>query len=193
VNQGAILRANALGIFYLEERMIRLIIGGTRSGKSRHALTMASDDTGKAKAYVATAQALDDEMMERIERHKEERSEDWVTFEEPFGLPSLLREICSHFDQVLVDCLTVWLSNKLLNEPALVDGAVDDLVAALEETRRKTNYFIVTNEVGMGIVPESALGRKFRDLAGLLNQKVAAIADEVWLVAAGIPIKIKGE
>ncbi|KAF0182812.1 MAG: adenosylcobinamide kinase / adenosylcobinamide-phosphate guanylyltransferase [Nitrospirae bacterium] len=171
--------------------MITLIIGGTRSGKSGYALNLASGGAGKAKAYVATAQALDEEMSDRISRHKDERSEDWITFEEPFGLASLLREICSHFDQILVDCLTVWLSNKLLNEPELVDGAVEGLVHALMETHRKTQYFIVTNEVGMGIVPDNALARKFRDLAGLLNQKVAEVADHVYLVSAGIPIKIK--
>lgn len=154
-------------------------------------MNLASGGAGKAKAYVATAQALDEEMFDRISRHKDERSEDWITFEEPFGLASLLREICSHFDQILVDCLTVWLSNKLLNEPELVDGAVEGLVHALMETHRKTQYFIVTNEVGMGIVPDNALARKFRDLAGLLNQKVAEVADHVYLVSAGIPIKIK--
>ncbi|HSW65087.1 MAG TPA: bifunctional adenosylcobinamide kinase/adenosylcobinamide-phosphate guanylyltransferase [Dissulfurispiraceae bacterium] len=171
--------------------MITLIIGGTRSGKSAHALNLASGESGKAKAYVATAQALDEEMTERINRHKDERSEDWITFEEPFGLAALLREVCSHFDQILVDCLTVWLSNKLLNEPELVDGAIEGLVQALMETQRKTQYFIVTNEVGMGIVPDNALARTFRDLAGLLNQKVAEVADHVYLVSAGIPIKIK--
>lgn len=171
--------------------MITLIIGGTRSGKSGHALKCASGEPGKAKAYVATAQAFDTEMTERIERHKQERSADWVTFEEPLGLAPLLREICSHFDQVLVDCLTVWLSNKLLNEPKMIDGAIDSLVEALVETRHKTQYYIVTSEVGMGIVPDNALARQFRDLAGLLNQKIAEIADEVYLVTAGIPLKIK--
>jgi adenosylcobinamide kinase/adenosylcobinamide-phosphate guanylyltransferase len=173
------------------KKMITLIIGGTRSGKSRHALNLASAAPGNAKAYIATAQALDEEMTDRIRRHKDERSEDWVTFEEPFGLGSLLREVCSHFDQILVDCLTVWLSNKLLNEPELVEGSIDGLVQALLETHRKTQYFVVTNEVGLGIVPENALARKFRDLAGLLNQKVAEVADHVYLVSAGIPIKIK--
>jgi adenosylcobinamide kinase/adenosylcobinamide-phosphate guanylyltransferase len=171
--------------------MITLIIGGTRSGKSSYALNRASDDPGKAKAYVATAQAFDAEMTERIERHKMERSADWITFEEPLGLASLLREICSHFDQILVDCLTVWLSNKMHNEPELVDGSIEGLVQALLETQRKTKYYIVTSEVGMGIVPDNALARQFRDLAGLLNQKIAEIADEVYLVTAGIPIKIK--
>lgn len=171
--------------------MITLIIGGTRSGKSSFALARASEAPGKAKAYVATAQAFDAEMTDRIERHKQERSADWITFEEPLGLASLLREVCSHFDQILVDCLTVWLSNKMLNEPELVDGALEGLAQALLETQRKTQYYIVTNEVGMGIVPDNALARQFRDLAGLLNQKIAAIADEVWLVTAGIPLKIK--
>lgn len=175
----------------LEVLVITLIIGGTRSGKSSFALTRASGEPGKAKAYVATAQALDAEMTERIERHKTERSADWVTFEEPLGLAALLTEICSHFDQILVDCLTIWLSNKMLNEPEMVDGAIDGLTKALLETQRKTHCYIVTNEVGMGIVPDNALARRFRDLAGLLNQKIAEIADEVWLVTAGLPLKIK--
>ncbi len=171
--------------------MITLIIGGTRSGKSRHALNLASCGPGKAKAYIATAQALDEEMAQRIKRHRDERSEDWVTFEEPFGLASLLREVCSLFDQILVDCLTMWLSNQLLNEPELVDISLDSLVQALLETHHNTHYFIVTNEVGMGIVPENDLARKFRDLSGMLNQKVAEVADHVCLVSAGIPMKIK--
>ncbi len=171
--------------------MITLIIGGTRSGKSRHALNLVSGGPGKTKAYVATAQALDDEMAERIKHHVAERSEDWVTFEEPFGLVSLLQEVCGSFDHILVDCLTMWLSNRLISEPELVDISLDSLVRALLETHQKTHYFIVTNEVGMGIVPENDLARKFRDLAGLLNQKVAGVADHVYLMSAGIPMKIK--
>lgn len=171
--------------------MIALIIGGTRSGKSSFALTRASGEPGNTRAYIATAEALDEEMTERIERHRRERSADWTTFEEPLELASLLKDTSDQFDRILVDCLTVWLSNRMLSRPELADQAIGDLVQALQETRHAAHFFLVTNEVGMGIVPENALARTFRDLAGLLNQRIAAIADEVWLVTAGIPLKIK--
>lgn len=171
--------------------VIALIIGGTRSGKSSFALTRASGDPGNARAYIATAEALDAEMTERIERHRRERSADWTTFEEPLELASLLKDASSRFDRILVDCLTVWLSNRMLDKPESADRAIGDLVQTLHEIRHTAQFFLVTNEVGMGIVPENALARTFRDHAGLLNQKIAAIADEVWLVTAGIPLKIK--
>jgi adenosylcobinamide kinase/adenosylcobinamide-phosphate guanylyltransferase len=183
---------------------IIFVLGGARSGKSGFALHEASGRTGK-KAYIATAQALDSEMEERITKHREERSSEWKTFEEPVHLPSLIREICSSYDVLLVDCLTLWLSNLLLREQEPEDGsqtekAFDEFLEALTRFRNSgtsaprsgpCSLYLVSNEVGMGIVPDNALSRRFRDLAGRLNQQVAEIADAVYFVAAGIPLKLK--
>jgi len=166
---------------------IVFILGGSRSGKSGFALERASKLPG-GKAFVATAQALDDEMRERIERHKNERSSEWKTFEEPVALPQLITDIGKIYDVLLVDCLTLWLSNLMLNEND-IEADIESLLSAIAPC--PASLFIVSNEVGMGIVPDNALARKFRDFAGTLNRCIAAIADEVYLVVAGIPLKIK--
>lgn len=167
---------------------ITFIIGGARSGKSSFALEQASECRGK-KAYIATAQAFDDEMMDRIAKHRDERGSDWDTIEEPVRLSEILKTASAEYDVVLVDCLTLWLSNLLLAD---MDAEKEtDAFISLLITHNPLRLFIVSNEVGMGIVPDNELARRFRDLAGKLNQKVAAAADEVYLVAAGIPIKIK--
>ena len=186
--------------------MITFIIGGARSGKSSFALNLANNCTSAKegvrggdeisptpkKAYIATAQALDDEMKERIEKHKKERPSDWITFEEPVNIAALIKDIQDKYDIILFDCLTLWLSNLMLNnldlekEIGLFCSSLFTVHSALGGS-----LFIVSNEVGMGIVPENELSRRFRDLSGYLNQKVAEIADEVYLVTAGIPIKIK--
>lgn len=164
------------------------VIGGARSGKSSFALKEALK-IGGLKAYIATAQALDDEMKERVQKHKLERGSGWDTFEEPLNIISLMGEIHEKYDAVLIDCLTLWLSNLMLS-----GKDVKKEIKALADLLPTVNcqLFIVSNEVGMGIVPDNALARQFRDLAGTLNQKIAGIADEVYLVAAGIPVKIKG-
>lgn len=166
---------------------ITFILGGSRSGKSSFALDCASKLPG-SKAFIATAQAFDEEMKERIERHKKERSADWKTFEEPTALPQILSRISEDHDVIIVDCLTLWLSNLIMNDTA-VDADIESLLSAAATC--PSCIFIVSNEVGMGIVPENALARRFRDLAGTLNRRVAEIANEVYLVAAGIPLKIK--
>jgi adenosylcobinamide kinase / adenosylcobinamide-phosphate guanylyltransferase len=163
------------------------ILGGARSGKSAFALIEASALPGR-KAYVATAQAFDDEMKVRIEKHRDERPEGWDTFEEPLDLPGLLLEIRDSHEVILIDCLTLWLSNLMLAEKN-IHQETESFVSSL--TTVCGSLFIVSNEVGFGIVPENEMARKFRDLAGTLNQRVAAVADQVYLVAAGIPIKIK--
>jgi adenosylcobinamide kinase/adenosylcobinamide-phosphate guanylyltransferase len=173
------------------------VLGGARSGKSGFALRDASARPGK-KAYIATAQALDAEMEERIAKHREERSSDWKTFEEPIRLPASIGEAGSSHDVILVDCLTLWLSNLLLREESPDDpertekelGEFLDVLLRFQASDSPALY-LVSNEVGMGIVPDNALSRRFRDLAGRLNQKVAEIADAVYLVAAGIPLKLK--
>ncbi|MBI5212097.1 MAG: bifunctional adenosylcobinamide kinase/adenosylcobinamide-phosphate guanylyltransferase [Nitrospirae bacterium] len=176
--------------------MITFIIGGARSGKSRFALEKASLHSGK-KAYIATAQALDSEMKERIEKHKKERSvvdsthrEEWITIEEPLNIPALINNIHAKYDVILIDCLTLWLSNLMLADKD-IGTEIETFCSSLSTVH--CSLFAVSNEVGMGIVPDNELSRRFRDMAGHLNQKVAGIANEVYSVTAGIPLKIKQE
>jgi adenosylcobinamide kinase / adenosylcobinamide-phosphate guanylyltransferase len=162
-----------------------LLLGGARSGKSRIAQARAEALPGEL-VYIATGEARDAEMTERIARHRADRGPRWRTVEAPIDLPEAL-----HREQgrvLLVDCLTLWLSNLMLNEHD-VAAATDRLLAALEAARN--TVLIVSNEVGMGIVPENALARRFRDEAGRLNQRVAAAADEVVIVAAGLTLRMK--
>jgi adenosylcobinamide kinase/adenosylcobinamide-phosphate guanylyltransferase len=182
--------------------LITFIIGGARSGKSSFALNLANNYTfakegvrggdivshTPKRAYIATAQALDDEMKERIEKHKKERPEEWMTFEEPLNIPALIKDLQDKYDVILLDCLTLWLSNLLFSNRA-VEEDIKYFCSSLVTCH--SSLFIVSNEVGMGIVPDNELSRRFRDLAGYLNQNVAEIADEAYLVTAGIPIKIK--
>jgi len=185
--------------------MVTLIIGGARSGKSDFALKLADSfgpKTGGShegdevplvrKAYIATAQALDEEMGERIRKHREERSEGWETLEEPLDIGGLIRDVHSFYEVILLDCLTLWVTNILLAEKRM-EEEMERLISLLsplagDESR---SIIIVSNEVGMGIVPDNPLSRRFRDLAGHLNQRVAEMADRVYLVAAGIPIQLK--
>lgn len=171
-----------------EAGRIIFVIGGAKSGKSSFALEKAGAFPGK-KAYVATAQPLDDEMKERIERHKAQRGKDWDTFEEPIRMARVLKQMGREYSTGVIDCLTLWISNLLIGSENLEEEV--DAFLALLKNRDCTNLFIVSNEVGMGIVPDNALSRRFRDRAGYLNQQVAAIADEVYLVVAGMPLRIK--
>lgn len=171
----------------MDRRKITFILGGSRSGKSSFALKQASKLPG-GKAFIATAQAFDEEMKERIDRHRRERSAEWNTYEEPVALPGLISDIGKKHDVILIDCLTLWLSNLLMNE-ADADSNIEALLYAAALC--PSSLFMVSNEVGMGIVPENALARRFRDLAGTLNRCMAEIADDVYMVIAGIPVKIK--
>jgi adenosylcobinamide kinase/adenosylcobinamide-phosphate guanylyltransferase len=175
---------------------IIFIIGGARSGKSSFALNEASKIKGQ-KAYVATAEALDSEMRERIEEHKKNRGDTWNTFEEPLKISEILKKIKGNYKVIIIDCMTLWLSN-ILHRIQTPEKEVQRLIKELKAfknsslvTRHSSLIFIVSNEVGMGIVPDNRVARGFRDLAGFLNQKVAEIADEVYLVTAGIPVRIK--
>lgn len=166
------------------------LLGGARSGKSRHALQLG-EGIGPRRAFVATAQALDEEMARRIRRHQASRSESWRTYEEPLQLGPLLEKIEGLYDVIVVDCLTLWVSNLLslgLNEESL-----DDHYRTLLRTLEKMNtpVILISNEVGGGIVPANALARRFCDLAGLLHQQVAALADEVFWFTAGLSLRIK--
>lgn len=168
---------------------VTFVIGGARSGKSAFALSSASRVSG-SKVYIATAQAYDREMEERIAKHRKERGSGWETHEEPVRLGEAVRTALPFHDAMIIDCLTLWLSN-LMCADADIGEAVDDFIAALSPREGDARVFIVSNEVGMGIVPDNELARRFRDAAGRLNQRVAEVADEVFLVTAGIPVKIK--
>ncbi len=184
---------------------IIFVIGGARSGKSSFALREASKVSGK-KAYIATAEALDSEMKGRIEKHRKDRGDNWDTYEEPIKIGEILSEIEGRYNVIVIDCLTVWLSNLLMrhqnteHRTQTMETEVKKFLDALSRFKDSSvcalgsgvcSLYVVSNEVGMGIVPENELVRKFRDHAGFLNQKIAEIADEVYLITAGIPVKIK--
>jgi adenosylcobinamide kinase / adenosylcobinamide-phosphate guanylyltransferase len=166
-----------------------LILGGARSGKSALALRRAAD-SGRTVTWLATARALDAEMAERIARHRDERPADWRTLEEPLRLAQAL-QCCAVADAcVVVDCLTLWLTNLMLAEDAaLLERETAALLAALPALPGEV--ILVANEVGLGIVPDNALARRFRDEAGRLNQALAAICERVTFVAAGLPLVLK--
>jgi adenosylcobinamide kinase / adenosylcobinamide-phosphate guanylyltransferase len=172
----------------LTKRII-FITGGARSGKSRYAEQRAADFGGR-KVYVATAEAKDEEMAQRIAAHKQRRGDAWQTVEEPLQLARTLLAQRGGADCALVDCLTLWLSNVLLQHPAdFAAQRVDELMEALPAL--DFHLILVANEVGWGIVPDNALARRFRDLAGWTHQRLAAAADEVVLTVAGVPMIVK--
>lgn len=174
------------------EKQVILVLGGARSGKSSYAQKMAEAFEGK-RLFVATAQALDDEMAKRIENHKKRRGDTWETREEPVKIPDLISDSQDGYAVILIDCLTLWVSNLLMasgDDVERVEDGVERLVDCLATIR--TTVVLVSNEVGLGIVPESRLARAFRDLAGVLNQRVAGIADRVIFMVAGIPLVLKG-
>jgi adenosylcobinamide kinase / adenosylcobinamide-phosphate guanylyltransferase len=165
--------------------MVTLILGGARSGKSHYAESLAQGE----RHYIATAQAFDDEMRTRIDQHQKQRGDGWTTHEEQFGLPRKLAEIDGAGRFILVDCLTLWLSNLMLAERDW-KGPSTALCSVLQ--RMTAQVVLVSNEVGLGIVPDTPLGRAFRDAQGALNQQVAKVSDRVVFVAAGLPMVLKG-
>jgi adenosylcobinamide kinase/adenosylcobinamide-phosphate guanylyltransferase len=168
------------------------VIGGARSGKSRYAQRWVEDQCAAHElqpVYLATGQAYDAEMEERIERHRRERGGGWTTVECPLDLPSTILAEAHPGRILLVDCLTLWLSNMMLSERPLDEG-IDALASAL--FAKGAQVAIVSNEVGLSIVPENALARRFRDEQGRLNQRVAESARKVVFVAAGLPLTLKG-
>jgi adenosylcobinamide kinase / adenosylcobinamide-phosphate guanylyltransferase len=168
---------------------IVIILGGARSGKSYYALTEASYIKGK-KAFIATAEGLDNEMQLRIENHKKERGRDWDTFEEPLHIAALINRIKGEYDVILIDCLTLWVSNIMHAGFDIVEEA-GKLISAISAGSPAPLY-IISNEVGLGLVPESPLGRAYRDNLGHVNRHVAQAASDVIFMVAGIPLKIKG-
>jgi adenosyl cobinamide kinase/adenosyl cobinamide phosphate guanylyltransferase len=161
------------------------VLGGSRSGKSRFAEQLLSTEP-PPWIYVATAQALDDEMHQRIAAHQARRSTSWRTIEAPIAMPDALSRQTDW--PVLVDCLTLWLTNLMLggHDVEAATSALEDALA-----RRSAPTVLVANEVGLGLVPESPLGRAFRDAAGLLNQRIAARARHVRFMVAGLPLQVK--
>jgi adenosylcobinamide kinase/adenosylcobinamide-phosphate guanylyltransferase len=167
---------------------IHLILGGARSGKSRHGQSLAETFGGNL-VFVATGEAWDAEMAERIERHRADRGPRWRTVEAPLALAGAISAETSPDRVLLVDCLTLWTSN-LMHAGRNIAAETRDLVAAM---RLATGpVLLVANEVGLGIVPDNALARAFRDAAGHMNQTIAAAADRVTFVAAGLPMMLKG-
>lgn len=162
------------------------VTGGARSGKSSFAEARAAQ-VGAPVTYVATAQAFDDEMRDRIGRHRADRPARWVTREEPLHVPAVVREVQG---TALLDCLSLWVSNLMLADwtDDAVLAAADDLLRAARDRDGVT--VLVTNEVGFGIVPDNALARRFRDLLGWVNQRAAAASDEAWLIVSGRPLRL---
>ncbi len=170
---------------------ITLVTGGARSGKSDHALRMALGTSDGTAVFVATAEAFDDEMRERIEKHRRERPAGMPTVEAPVDLAGALRSLPAGTGIAVVDCLTVWMSNLMHHLGPAADSyrPVKELLELIEHP--PCDLVFVTNEVGLGIVPENALARRFRDLAGSLNRAVAARADRVIFMVCGIPMQVK--
>ncbi|QYK06055.1 bifunctional adenosylcobinamide kinase/adenosylcobinamide-phosphate guanylyltransferase [Shewanella zhangzhouensis] len=172
--------------------MIHLVLGGARSGKSCFAETQVARVSPRG-IYLATATAGDDEMAARIARHQQDRAEahcQWHLIEAPLDLAAQLRALSGEARPVLVDCLTLWLTNHLMAKPQTITEARKELLKAIGDFRGQ--LWLVSNEVGSGIVPLGELSRQFVDEAGWLNQAIAAIADRVFLVVAGMPLALKG-
>src|SRR5215467_11637565 len=163
---------------------LTLITGATRSGKTRYALEAGDDVT--PRTYIATAGLLDDEMRERAARHQRERGTRWRTIEEPFELAPLVKDL---HGLVVVDCLTLWLSNWMLRDDTQLERQIDLLCAAFQSATCRVRA--ITNEVGYSIVPENPLARRFRDWSGLMNQRVGTTAEAVYLMVCGIPMRVK--
>jgi adenosylcobinamide kinase/adenosylcobinamide-phosphate guanylyltransferase len=172
-------------------KAVTLVLGGVRSGKSRYGQTLA--ERAGSVGFIATAQPVDDEMRRKIDRHRADRSAAWPTFEEPVAIDRIVRDQSPHFDLLLIDCLTLYVSNlmtKAAGDLAAVDTHVDNLCAAIEAA--SCSVVMISNEVGSGIVPAFASGRLFRDLLGETNQRMARLSDDVIFMVAGLPSPLKG-
>ncbi|MDP3919499.1 MAG: bifunctional adenosylcobinamide kinase/adenosylcobinamide-phosphate guanylyltransferase [Candidatus Omnitrophota bacterium] len=170
---------------------ISLITGGVRSGKSAYALDLAKAAPGR-KGFLATAESIDDEMELRIRRHRAERGDVFETVEESLRLASAIMPLAERSDFIVVDCITVWINNLLhhfLGKPAAIESEIESLLDVLNA--KPTNMIIVTNEVGLGVMPVNALARQYAELLGKTNQRIAAISDQVIMMISGIPQKVK--
>ena len=166
-----------------------LVLGGARSGKSRLAFTLAGQ--ALPKAFVATGEAGDEEMAARIRKHQEDRDPAWETREIPIDVSGWLKTHGAAYQTVIIDCLTLWLSNLLGSgiQASQIPAYTDELMQAARMV--PGTVVLVSNEMGMGIVPGDAVTRQFRDLAGIMNQRVAELADAVYLAVSGLPMKLK--
>ena len=175
-------------------KRLTLVLGGVRAGKSSYAQRLAAD--GRSVLVVATAEAGDREMAERISAHRESRPKDWDTLEEPLDLSAALAPVLHRYDTVLLDCLTLWVSNLLLraDDPWTArDDAVAHAQALLAlQARSDAAWVVVSNETGLGVIPPTPLGRAFEDALGRVNQLFAAQADDVYFMVAGLPVVVKG-
>ena len=170
---------------------IVFVIGGCRSGKSSYAMQAAEKIPAEQKIYIATCVPQDDEMKRRVARHQKERNQNWVTVEAPLDLADAILQNSRRKNVVLIDCLTLWMSNLLIEtgDENKIKKTISQLIDALE--RAECPIILVSNEVGTGIVPENRLARQFRDIAGWLNQAVARCANRVVWMVAGIPVTVK--
>lgn len=170
---------------------IIFIIGGCRSGKSRHALQLAEAMPGNRKMFMATCIPYDEEMRDRVRKHQAERSHDWKTLEVPIRIAEAIEKHSHDADVILVDCLTLWMSNLMMENLSemQINEYIQGLILALKKS--SCSVILVSNEVGCGIVPDNALARQFRDMVGTANQKVAECAKRVIWTVAGIPTEIK--
>ena len=171
-----------------------LVLGGARAGKSSYALQLAAERervSGSKVCFIATAQALDEDMATRIERHRAERPSQWLTIEEPYEIDEALRRTDARI--VIVDCLTLLVSNWLLRDELECEQKLNDLIESLISSARLRDQTVicVSNEVGLGLVPDTPMGRRYRDLLGRVNQQLAQAADEVYLLVAGLPLRLK--
>ncbi|MCK5695600.1 MAG: bifunctional adenosylcobinamide kinase/adenosylcobinamide-phosphate guanylyltransferase [Desulfobacula sp.] len=178
------------------KKNIIFVIGGCRSGKSSFALyqanrVQANRAKGRDKYFIATSVPSDSEMEKRVEKHQKERGEGWHTIEEPVRIHEKISQYAPKAGVILVDCLTLWASNLLFHsyDQAQIDEAIKQLENSLGQC--ECPIFLVSNEVGCGIVPENKFARQFRDIAGFVNQKIAKIADKVVMMVAGIDVQIK--
>jgi adenosylcobinamide kinase/adenosylcobinamide-phosphate guanylyltransferase len=172
--------------------MIIFITGGVRSGKSDFAQRLAEQRQGP-RVYLATAQVLDDEMKDRIRNHQVKRGDRWDTLEEPVHLGRALQSAENAYETILLDCLTLWISNILFHAStgeAMLSDVTEIFFKSIDSFSK--TLIVVSNEVGMGIVPDNYLARTYRDQLGYVNQRMAERADEVYLLVSGIPVKIKG-
>ncbi len=173
-------------------RDVTLVLGGVRSGKSRYAQHLA--ERAERVTFVATAESRDDEeMLRKINRHREERPAHWLTIEEPLELPRVLESAGPDTEVILIDCLTLFAANLLEThgeDAAQIDARVKALCVSLGSAR--SSVILVSNEVGSGVVPAYALGRRFRDLVGEINQRVATVSGTVLYMVAGLPLALKG-
>lgn len=175
------------------KKRLTLVLGGARSGKSSYAQGLA--DRAERVLFVATAQAGDQDMERRIRAHREQRPDHWDTLEEPIALAEAMAGRLNSYETIVLDCLTLWVSNLLLMDPRAPTAPID----IASETRRllglyrggDASWVVVSNEVGLGVVPATELGRVYADQLGRVNQTVAAASDEVFFMAAGLPLKIK--